>query len=564
MEIYRQLHPRALDERQSLSPTGVGGSLFSRLSRQQLSIEKTERGPTSFDFLSTPRSRRQYDSRLSPIHTSDSLFDISSNANLDDSNCNLFAAKANTPKLSTSRVDTEIEFKTESEDSRGNRCSGRMAVEKRKPDVEPKDILNFCHRNNFILTDTRESAEAVKEQTYPEQNLSSHSCVSSRDTCPSMTGRHQNDSRSTLQTNSSSKKDEWREVIDPESGRTYYYNRRSRVSKWKLPRGAVLAKPKKSSNKCHHSIHYSSDSRFIGESARTSRDTRQNGMLLLNESNGRSQTSSDTTHLSDEGINNDHYRGQNEHFRRDGTLPEHDGCISKEEVTSMPETLAAGHISCNEPSIDHLKSPQDCNARLGSVFCMFCGVDCPSVTALCSHFTQCYSIKQVQSSTLMELEKVIVEIFSVPNGTSLTKNQTEYGIKATHADHSIRERSLMHNQGLNSKPSQNNPINAPTANRSAQSTHNERNTWDLTEKRPNSTPNQQYQRKNVSNYCIEVKKCPFCEDEFNEGNQFSSHLLKCPERRRLRSRRRAKKKENPAIECLRSESVTPGRKLPWE
>ena len=39
-----------------------------------------------------------------------------------------------------------------------------------------------------------------------------------------------------------SNRDEWREVADPESGRVYYYNRRTRVSKWRLPKGAILVK----------------------------------------------------------------------------------------------------------------------------------------------------------------------------------------------------------------------------------------------------------------------------------------------------------------------------------
>ena len=41
--------------------------------------------------------------------------------------------------------------------------------------------------------------------------------------------------------------DEWREVVDPESGRSYFYNRRTRVSKWKLPKGAILRQKRNTS-----------------------------------------------------------------------------------------------------------------------------------------------------------------------------------------------------------------------------------------------------------------------------------------------------------------------------
>eukprot|EP00984_Skeletonema_dohrnii_P012071 scaffold4857_cov132-Skeletonema_dohrnii-CCMP3373.AAC.1 len=42
--------------------------------------------------------------------------------------------------------------------------------------------------------------------------------------------------------------DEWREVTDPISGKTYYYNRLTRVSKWKLPKGAVLRQKRSTKN----------------------------------------------------------------------------------------------------------------------------------------------------------------------------------------------------------------------------------------------------------------------------------------------------------------------------
>jgi len=71
--------------------------------------------------------------------------------------------------------------------------------------------------------------------------------------------------------------------------------------------------------------------------------------------------------------------------------------------------------------------------------------------------------------------------------------------------------------------------------------------------------------KELNVYSIEKKKCPFCEDTFGKGNEFSSHLLKCTARRKARKQRRKKKKASPEASDVRNRKcVTPGRKMPWE
>jgi hypothetical protein len=94
------------------------------------------------------------------------------------------------------------------------------------------------------------------------------------------------------------------------------------------------------------------------------------------------------------------------------------------------------------------------------------------------------------------------------------------------------------------------------------------NDWNATahQKSPVSTPNMR--RKGVvEDFNEDIKTCPFCNDEFTKGNQFSGHLLKCPERKRGRRRRRARKVESEVISCPRAlveqKRSTPGRKLPW-
>ena len=81
--------------------------------------------------------------------------------------------------------------------------------------------------------DTRESS--YKEQLHTESDLTKSSNYTEK------LSRQLEASMITASTKSS-KDNEWREVQDPKSRRTYYYNRVSRVSKWKLPEGAILVK----------------------------------------------------------------------------------------------------------------------------------------------------------------------------------------------------------------------------------------------------------------------------------------------------------------------------------
>jgi len=80
------------------------------------------------------------------------------------------------------------------------------------------------------------------------------------------------------------------------------------------------------------------------------------------------------------------------------------------------------------------------------------------------------------------------------------------------------------------------------------------------------TPTKVHPNIDANVYCVEKKKCPFCEEVFTKGNEFSSHLLKCTARRRARKQRRRKKRESPdrrhgdpRLRCL-----TSGRRMPWE
>ena len=76
-----------------------------------------------------------------------------------------------------------------------------------------------------------------------------------------------------------------------------------------------------------------------------------------------------------------------------------------------------------------------------------------------------------------------------------------------------------------------------------------------------------HEHKSIHEVCIEKKSCPFCDETLVGGDQFSSHLLVCKERRRRRNLRRTPR-ESPVVEefspRVRATIKTPGRRMPWE
>jgi hypothetical protein len=514
----------AFEQECRLSPI-VSGSLFARLARtrQQLLVEESVHkhpGQESTLLIGSPTesATRSTDDYLSPIKASDSLFECDPVAKLEDDDCHhFFADRSTSPEQTRSRVCVQEEL----------------------------------HRNRRELVDQREPRIAAFD-------------ASTNRTTNTLIGIL-NDSTTSYQTSSSCKKDEWREVVDPESGRTYYYNRMTRVSKWKLPKGAVLAKPKEFRDKIRISINESHDASQL-----TDRSSTTDRVIVKNESGN--QTASRRKALANaRRLIDELWSSSNTSIRQDVSPPD-DNQASREDGTSTsesPEPSLSQGTSYVEHAINHLKSPQDCDTTSCSLFCMYCGRNCHSVEMLGLHLTQCGMSKQVDGSTQNELKQVVLEFFS--NRTSKSSYQTPGAHHLDVIDSNQRQGARLTRRSLQKM----NAFDSPAVSRSSGSAYSEWNETKLigdirafTIERSKSAPTKQYQRKNVSDYCTKVKKCPFCEDKFSEGNQFSGHLLRCPERRRLRSRRGASKKESPVITCPRAlaeiKSNTPGRRLPWE
>lgn len=302
---------------------------------------------------------------------------------------------------------------------------------------------------------------------------------------------------------SSSPREEWREVVDPESGRTYYYNRRTRISKWRLPKGATLV------NK--------GSSRIVT----TEQKTPLAPHLMLDEINAA---------ILQPPSNEDQRRSSQQHRRRN----EAHSLMQESSERSMTSLLTS---NCEQGNAVEEKKPlpQDCTHF--AVFCLYCGVQCKTIEILRLHLSVCDQLSYLARhglSTQIELESTLFHAWS--HLVSLTEiSSSDRLITALEEESQLR--------GLNLHTSEEDDVKV-----SKVATYKLRTEVDV-------------------NACIAEKKiCPFCNEGFAYGNEFSSHLIRCSVRRRIRKQRRSlvsvERELSPTVP--QKERVTPGRRMPWE
>ncbi|KAL7553809.1 hypothetical protein ACHAWF_017145 [Thalassiosira exigua] len=322
-----------------------------------------------------------------------------------------------------------------------------------------------------------------------------------------------------LPTGSASAGDEWKEATDRESGRPYYYNRRTRESKWRLPKGATLV---------------------CGRSKSRSHCTNESELLPRQPSINGNNTGHGNKVCFDRRSPESLQKSETEFDRHSCESPQHSQTAFEENSPDSPQrseealdenSQSSLQLQENNPNFDQRSAanenegtargqPQDADCTTpGAVFCLYCGTRCGadgvlgSVQILSSHLPNCAKFMQMEMSTQTQLESALFNAWSRIS-TSQAANQVN---KASNG----------------------------TTSSGADSAHN-------------------YARAVNNCGIIENKKCPFCQLAFQKGNEFSSHLLKCKIRKRARKQRRVKKKEDDDLVDPRRKCVTPGRRLPWE
>jgi len=333
---------------------------------------------------------------------------------------------------------------------------------------------------------------------------------------------------------------EWRQVEDTE-GRTYYYNRKTRVSKWHLPPGAVVVK-KKISNKSYDSQLLRTPKQPM---SRQLNHSQENDSAVTNHSPAKVEISKSQQSVATYDDHDEHKEGDCDSYSSDG------GYSSVAEEESLEGRT-------NRLQIQDIKSPQDPSPAL---YCVYCGVKCDTTTVLGHHLTACKAFEHLQvhgQSTQMEIESLLFKAWSqIGNSTAVPSfvPTIQPSVNNSFSQEEVRYSSpKKFEASYNETFSGGNDVTLSYEQAYAAAT-------------PPKTPTPTRKaRKEIENvYCIEKKSCPFCQLEFNKGNELSSHLLKCKARKSARKQRR-KKKESPPVSPYEPRSlrkpVTPGRRMP--
>ncbi|KAL7471354.1 hypothetical protein ACHAXS_011668 [Conticribra weissflogii] len=376
-------------------------------------------------------------------------------------------------------------------------------------------------------------------------------------------------------TQSTREENEWREVTDPESGCKYYYNRKTRISKWRLPKGAILAKPRKSSSKRTSTSKYQTNS-----SKESAMQQHQSSYLtaLKTETQSRSSELHNTniSVLSEESSHSRKEPSINVIYQPLTSKPTpRNATTNKTVATANVREIAQSQQERDSESrktegqnsmLFHLKSPQDCKSGDTNVYCLYCGLKCQSAAILRSHLAQCIHFSRMQGreqlSAHIEIEKAL---FNAWSRIDCTYKAT--AINGTKSELNPPGRNDLRSSVLPSKQFCNLSFESADVISSESSTREQCFETGRDEYISYSRTSNESQHKIqilANDFNIETKSCPFCSKLFTQGSHLSGHLLNCKERRRLRRQRRSKRTENYSLVENRKKNTTPGRKMPWE
>ncbi len=343
----------------------------------------------------------------------------------------------------------------------------------------------------------------------------------------------------------SSSIDQWREVVDPESERTYYYNRKTRASKWRLPNGAkLMTKASCQPAMLHYEQSTPQQSHTRDEIGMTELRVRYSSNESEPNSNRRAATHPHRNRKDRQPRVRQDSASPQKNRPREESKQKSQGIVyyekkqqsssrqkhrSREEF-GAPADYNNGHRefdqsdAAGETKPSHSMFPQDWTPD--AVFCLYCGLKCESRTIFGSqHLPQCNKFAYIQrhglSTTHIELERILFRAWSKIGNYS---------------DDCSPDQASSHRLVAGSNDLRYHPLEEEDAITNSRS-------------------------KNYG--AVEMKTCPFCEKALAHGNEFSAHLLKCTVRIRMRKQRRSINKEDIAPPPRR-ECVTPGRRMPWE
>jgi len=567
-----------------LSPlfTSQSGSLISRISRGFTSRAKNKL--TNADILS-PASTN-FDS-ISTIKADDYLFDKHEDSwNIQHRNTSPYKeGKSSSPILAFSgqtpcshphshdlknitvpsvcfRNDASKSMRLIDHDITNDDPSPRHVQRMRVQGVGAAEV----QRGMSVSWEISPSKEAQVETSKTEQPNETENTPSHASSVQDVPRQSRDAMDSSMPNSSKPREDQWKEAVDPESGRKYYYNRRTRESKWRIPTGAVVKK-KDSSRRREQGREqsYPVESSISWQNSRRA-ECRKNVMHVSLSSdddklNSTRPSSQNKSHLLNQQSPPRQVE-QRQALQKISSLEDKVHIIfptMNVETTEFDDLESGRRIEPgqNETANQLSTANPPTSPRQGTshaIFCLYCGCKCESVPILSSHLPQCTQFAHMQQngrSTQIDLEITLFREWSRLSNSSST-NVVASSFSHELCTPSQRSASIrQEREAVRSSISQlsEDDIKSNPATRQTPT--------------PRNIVKDEYAKPY---YSAERKKCPFCNDVFDTGNGFSSHLLICTVRRQSRKQRRTMKKDSPVPQMFdpRRKYVTPGRRMPWE
>jgi len=405
--------------------------------------------------------------------------------------------------------------------------------------------------------------------------------------------------------------DEWKKVVPGDGGRVYFYNRRTRESRWTLPADAILVASKNSrrlkGNSSNQKNLTKTRSNDVGQGQDKELDhynIKENTLSINNlkrenleqsiKSEDKSQSifkikpsplqishemdpnhqerhtelckwsnrqmnhscnaSTFQLHTNETQTQQKYSKPPYKHFLQDS--PSH-GQMCDDMISSNISRKGQVYFSDKESEFNKKKEHFEIDKL--QIFCPYCGIRCCSLSYLASHLSgKCIFIRKWNESKENEhiiLQKIFMNAWEKSwNGIQKLNqnsffNQQSVQTTITHEDN----KSKYNAHYLKKLPE---PPKASSSKGLKQGNYDEkecgRNVTSF------STPHLTAQtiacsKKFVSNaygpsdstmnsqtpaeLLAITSACPFCGKTYTKGEKFSAHLLKCPERKRRRSRR---------------------------
>lgn len=324
--------------------------------------------------------------------------------------------------------------------------------------------------------------------------------------------------------------DQWREVFDDRTGKTYYYNRRTRESRWTLPsNGSLLGKK-----------------RQVHRATNLNINLHQVSMSGITEDSAFQQSLHDFGSFDQSAYSNNPDMSACAKSQQDEeeTRYIHESCktlrklaaFNSEEKRFFPnDTGEVDDMHAMEDDTFVSKSPLKEEMENSALFCMYCGKSIQTAHEMKNHLHfHCHHYDDYKSCKKFEHEQLKLNLKLVWNNLGGDKeNEVPNGFQSNRFKEDI----------LNLQPNESITTTSHICNKSEDifSISDDEDTV------LDGEIQRQYQKSvnEGSEYNQIVSTCAFCSKTFRSGNKLSKHFLLCKKRNMISNKKRTKSALHP-------------------